>query len=142
MRAFVRALAISAIALLVPACGSNDPLGPTPVDQGIVIFIHAGFRGSSQQIAADVSDLDDVEGPCGDAEGESSRTWNDCISSVRVLPGWRATLYGDHDYRGATIEITEDVADLGALRGACSGSLNDCISSIRVARTGAPPGSD
>jgi hypothetical protein len=139
MRAFVRVLAVAAIALLAPACGSHDPLGPTPVDQGIVIFIHAEFRGSSQQIAVDVSDLDDVEGPCGEGEGQSSRTWNDCISSVRVLPGWRATLYGDDGYRGAAIEITQDVADLAALRGSCSGSLNDCISSIRVSRTGAPP---
>jgi hypothetical protein len=52
----------------------------------------------------------------------------------RTLPGWRATLYRDHDFRGATIEITQDVPDLGALRGGCSGSLDDCISSIRVFR--------
>jgi len=134
MRSAIRALALAAVALLLPACDTNDPLGPTPVDQGIVIFMHAGFRGSSQQIAADVTDLDKVEGPCGQTEDESSRTWNDCISSVRVLPGWRATLYGDRNFHGGTIAITEDVADLGALTGSCSGSFNDCISSIRVSR--------
>lgn len=132
MRSFVRALALTAVALLAPACGSNDPLGPTPVDQGIVIFMHAGFTGVSQQIGADVGDLHEVQGPCGASDSEESRTWNDCVSSVRVLPGWRATLYGDRNFRGATINITEDIRDLGALRGDCSGSFNDCISSIRV----------
>jgi hypothetical protein len=125
-------MAVTAVALLAPACGSIEPLGPTPADQGIVIFMHAGFAGVSQQISADVGDLDKVQGPCGTGDSEESRTWNDCVSSVRVMPGWRATLYGDRNFRGATIDITEDVADLGALRGECSGSLNDCISSIRV----------
>lgn len=134
MTPFVRALLVTAGALLLATCGSHEPLGPTPVDQGVVIFIHSGFRGSSQQLAADVSDLGKVEGPCGATEDESSRTWNDCISSLRVLPGWRATLYGDRDFRGGTIEVTEDVADLGAVRGSCSGSFDDCISSIRVSR--------
>jgi hypothetical protein len=96
--------------------------------------MHSGFRGSSQQIGADVTDLDKVEGPCGDTEDESSRTWNDCISSVRVLPGWRATLYGDRNFHGGTI------ADHGGRRrsrgaeGILFGSFNDCISSIRVSR--------
>src|SRR3954468_9255953 len=134
MRAVVQAGIVTIAALLLPSCGGHDPLGPTPVDQGIIIFVHADFRGTSQQLAADVNDLGKVEGPCGTTESESDRTWNDCISSVRVLPGWRATLYGDKDFRGATIEVTEDVRDLGALHGGCSGSLNDCISSIRVTR--------
>ena len=106
MRRLSHPIALGALALLLPACESNEPLGPTPVDQGIVIFMHSGFRGSSQQIGADVTDLDRVEGPCGDTEDESSRTWNDCISSVRVLPGWRATLYGDRNFHGGTIQIT------------------------------------
>ena len=134
MKSAVRALVLAAAALLLPACESNDPLGPTPVDQGIVVFMHSGFRGSSQQIGADVTDLDKVEGPCGQTEDEATRTWNDCISSVRVLPGWRATLYGDRNFHGGTVQITEDVADLKALAGSCSGSFDDCISSIRVSR--------
>jgi hypothetical protein len=98
------------------------------------MFIHAGFRGTSQQLAADVSDLANVQGPCGGSESEASRTWNDCVSSVRVLPGWGATLYGDKNYRGASLVVTEDVTDLGARPGSCSGSYDDCISSIRVYR--------
>lgn len=127
-------LLIAAAALLLPACDSPDPLGPSPVDEGIIVFMHSGFRGTSQQVAANVSNLGDVQGPCGDSESESSRTWNDCISSVRVLPGWGATLYGDRDFRGAVLELTEDASDLSARPGSCSGSYDDCISSIRVYR--------
>jgi hypothetical protein len=128
-----RALAVTAVAILLAACTSDiEPLGPTPVDAGVVVFVHTGFTGSSQQISADVTNLGKVEGPCGDGEG--TRTWDDCISSVRVLPGWRATLYGDRDFRGATLELTEDAADLSLRIGSCSGSYNDCISSIRVSR--------
>lgn len=133
MESPARALSVIAVTLILTACEANEPLGPTPVDQGIVFFIHSGFRGTSQQIAADVADLEKVEGPCGASE-EGSGTWNDCISSVRVLPGWGATLYGDHDFRGATIELTEDMPDLSLRSGSCSGSYNDCISSIRVYR--------
>jgi hypothetical protein len=45
-----------------------------------------------------------------------------------------ATLYGDRNFRGATLQIVEDVRDVDALSGPCSGSYNDCISSIRVYR--------
>ena len=96
--------------------------------------MHSGFRGTSQIVPADVAKLRDVLGPCGTGEDESSRTWNDCISSVRVFPGWAATLYGDSEFKGAALEVIEDVPDLGALRGSCDGSYDDCISSIRVYR--------
>ncbi len=134
MRPSVHVVSAAVLALLVCACGAPQPIGPTPLDEGIVVFMHAGFRGTSQQLAMDVSDLGKVQGPCGGDESESSRTWNDCISSVRVLPGWGATLYGDKNFRGAALEITEDAADLGARVGSCSGSYDDCISSIRVYR--------
>jgi hypothetical protein len=49
-----------------------------------------------------------------------------------VLPGYSARLYGDKNFRGALLEVTEDVPDLRALRGDCSGSFDDCVSSIRV----------
>lgn len=134
MRAVLRSSIVTAAALLLPACGAHDPLGPTPVDQGIVIFVHSGFRGTSQQVGADVPDLDKIEGPCATSTEDAAPSWNDCVSSVRVLPGWRATLYGDRNYRGSSVELTEDAADLAEIRGGCSGNLNDCISSIRVTR--------
>lgn len=119
------------IALGTAACGSQ-PLGPTPVDQGIVVYIHSGFRGTSQQVGIDVPDLSKVEGPCQLDENGGGGSWNDCISSIRILPGWRARLYGDKNFRGAVLDVTEDVPDLEAIRGDCSGSYNDCVSSIRV----------
>ena len=124
-----------AMAVALAACGSVVALGPTQPDEGIIIYVHANFVGSSQQMAVDVSNLADVEGPCvkGDEESAAAR-WDDCVSSVRVMPGWRATLYRDRDFKGQSISITEDSADLTRVTGPGSGSFNDCVSSIRVSR--------
>ena len=56
------------------------------------------------------------------------------MSSVRVAPGWRATLYRDPNYRDDALEITEDAADLQLVRqhDCDRGGLNDCVSSVRV----------
>jgi hypothetical protein len=135
MTPVTRVLCATGLLLLVPACGGGvQPLGPTPVDQGIVVFMHSGFRGTSQQLGADVADLTLAEGPCNIGEDDPTGSWNDCISSVRVLPGYYARLYGDKNFRGAVLEITGDVSDLKAVDGHCSGSFDDCISSIRVVR--------
>jgi peptidase inhibitor family I36 len=109
-------------------------LGPTPTDQGIVIFIHADYTGSSQAMNVDVRDLTRAQGPCsGGAEGEVP-SWKDCVSSVRVLPGWTATLYDEKDYKGRSVTITSDAPDLRNLPGPCDGNFNDCALSIRVAK--------
>lgn len=134
MKLFRSVVSALAFALLPAGCDRPEPLGPTPLDEGIVVYMHAGFRGTSQQINADVPDLTKVQGPCGEDDSERSRTWNDCISSVRLQPGWGATLYGDKDFRGATLELTEDVSDLDAKTGPCGGGYDDCVSSIRVYR--------
>ena len=132
MRAVLRTLGTSVLSLLIPACGGVEPLGPTPVDRGVLVFMHSGFRGTSQQVGADVTDLTRIEGPCNIGEEGGTGSWNDCISSIRVLPGYYARLYGDRNFRGAVLEVTEDVLDLKALHGDCSGSFDDCVSSIRV----------
>ena len=125
------------VALAVAAgCGSTIPaLGPTPADQGIVIFMHADFTGPSQAINVDVPDLGRVQGSCSSgAEGEVP-SWADCISSVKVLPGWSATLYRDPKYKGPSVTVTSDTPNLKDLRGSCNkDSFNDCVSSIRVAK--------
>ena len=134
-----RALRVSAAVLLpliLGACDDRDfiVLGPTPPGEGIVIYIHADFAGSSQALNVDVSDLDRAEGPCsGRGEGEIP-SWSECVSSIRVFPGWSATLYRDEDFRGASVTITEDIPNLRALPGPCDGSFNDCVTSIRVTR--------
>jgi hypothetical protein len=128
---YARLFAATMLSLGFMACETPEPLGPTPVDQGVLIYLNSGYRGVSQQVGADVDDLSKIEGPCGASEGGTG-TWNDCISSIRVLPGWSARIYGDKNYRGAVLEVTGDVPDLKQVHGSCSGSYDDCISSIRV----------
>ena len=119
--------------LLLGGCGSDLViLGPTPADRGIVIFIHADFTGSSQAIDVDVRDLIKAQGPCSSgAEGEQP-SWGQCVSSVRVMPGWAATLYRDEDFKGRSVTVTADTPDLRRLPGPCDGGFNDCVRSIRV----------
>ena len=121
--------------VLLAACGGGiRTLGPTPPDEGIVLYLHAEFAGPSQSMNVDVSDLSRVEGPCtGRAEGEDP-TWDDCVSSIRVRSGWSATLYEDDDFEGRSVTLTADSLNLRNLRGPCDGSFNDCVSSIKVTR--------
>jgi hypothetical protein len=130
-----RTLAVVIVSVMLAACGSDlTILGPTPPDQGIVIFVHADYAGSSQAVNVDVHDLTKTEGPCSSgAEGEAP-TWRKCVSSVRVLPGWSATLYGDEDFKGRSITLNADTPNLRDLPGPCDGSFNDCVRSIRITR--------
>jgi hypothetical protein len=83
------------------------------------------------------ADLKDFKGPCftpGDSPGTGESNWNDCVSSVRTAPGWKATLFGDDDYRGSQLEVTADVPDLKFVPGRCGSGMDDCVTSIRVSR--------
>jgi hypothetical protein len=135
MRPFLIAMGVL-VAFVLAAC-ENDvkSLGPTPPGEGIVIYLHADFAGPSQALNIDVPDLARIEGACsGGGEGETP-SWSDCISSVKVMSGWTATLYRDKDYKGASVTVTADTPSLRDLRGPCDNdSFNDCVSSIRIAR--------
>jgi hypothetical protein len=126
--------------LLAPGCQKTLPTAPSDILEGIVVYEHADFRGASAHIAEDISDLRDFKGPCVEFDfsgGVSSSTdvWNDCISSIRVAPGWSATLYRDTGYRDDEVIVTNDVANLTAVNHNCpKGGLNDCVSSIRIRR--------
>jgi hypothetical protein len=122
--------------VLVAACASDVmPLGPTPAGEGVVIFLHAGFAGPSQALNLDVPDLSRVEGACSNGEEGETPSWSDCISSVKVMPGWTATLYRDKNYKGASVAVDADAPSLRDLPGPCDrDSFNDCVSSIRVVR--------
>ena len=123
------------LALLIPGCTTPlETLGPTPVDEGITIYLHAGFAGTSQAVNRDVGDLEKVEGPCTHGEEGEKPTWSDCVSSVHVEPGWTVTLYRDREYKGNSVTLTADSPNLSDLPGPCDGSFNDCVSSMRVAR--------
>ena len=124
------------VALVCAAgCGSIPALGPTPANEGIVIYVHADFAGPSQALNVDVADLGKVQGSCSSgAEGETP-TWASCVSSVKVMPGWTATLYQKANYKGESVTLASDAPNLKDLRGPCDKStFNDCVSSIRVAR--------
>lgn len=137
--AHLKRLATLAVILLIAlACDKSLPGAPSELTQGIVIYENANYRGKSALIMQDISDLKDYEGPCftpaSYPNGGGESNWNDCISSVRVTPGWKATLFGDDHYRGSQLEVTADVPDLKLVPGRCGSGMDDCVTSIRVAR--------
>ena len=121
-------------------CQESLPTAPSELVTGIVVYEHANFLGASAHITEDISDLSNFKGPCTESDssggaGSTHDVWNDCISSVRVAPGWSATLYRDPGYRDDSISTTEDVPNLQLVGHDCSArGLNDCVSSIRVRR--------
>jgi hypothetical protein len=121
--------------LIIPGCGALDlPTEPSPLSSGIVLFEHANFEGASALVTSDISNLNKYNGPCVHDDGESvSRDWNDCLSSVKVAHGWRATLYRDPGFHDDFVEVTADVPNLQLVMGDCpKRGLNDCVSSVRV----------
>jgi hypothetical protein len=121
------------------SCRNNLPTGPSePLTllTGIVVYEHADYNGDSGHVTRDIENLEDYNGPCflsADAYGGSTFSWGDCISSVRVAPGWSATFYRDDGFHGERFEVTHDVPNLQDVSGRCSrGGFNDCVSSIRV----------
>ena len=125
------------LSLTVAACSDSDfeILGPTPLDEGIIIYIHANFAGGSQALNVDVRDLTRVEGPCSDGGEGETPSWRECVSSVRVLPGWSATFFEDEDFGGRSVTVTTDTPNLRDVPGPCDDSFNDCVRSIRVRKT-------
>ena len=110
-------------------------MAPSSLTAGVILYEHANFLGNSAHLTGDIPDLREFRGPCLEDGGDSSsRDWNDCVSSVRVAPGWRATLYRGTNYNDDSLEVTDDVANLQLVRihDCDEGGLNDCISSVRV----------
>ena len=135
-------LAIVAMTLF-GGCQQSLPTAPSDLTTGIVVYEHANYLGDSAHITQDIGDLKDFRGPCtvynsGSGPGDPGTTeyiWNDCISSIRVAPGWRATLYRDDDFSGDRLEVTGDVSNLQLSTSRCDhGGFNDCATSIRLFR--------
>jgi hypothetical protein len=136
-----RAALVLAFAATATACLRSLPTAPSELVTGIIVYEHRNFRGRSAHVTRDIRDLKDFRGPCRHVSGGGfgpdvvtiERDWNDCISSVRVAPGWRATLYRDANYRDDSITTSEDIPDLEEVTHNCPrGGLDDCISSVRV----------
>ncbi len=122
---------VAAIFLVTVAMGcENDQTGAS---EGITLFEHPNFEGSSITLAGGFSDFDDLRGPCN-ATNTSTGNWDDCASSIRVDPGWGGTIHEDPDYRGERLEILGDIRDLDNVDGPCGNDWDDCISSMQVSR--------
>jgi hypothetical protein len=137
----VRVLALTLALIPAAGCEKSLPTAPAELATGIIVYEHANFLGESALITSDTGDLRDFRGPCEHSDTDSngvtstSYDWNDCISSVRVAPGWRATIYRGTGYHDDALEISADVPNLQMVRGDCPhDGLNDCISSVRLRR--------
>ena len=92
MRA-ARGLTIAiAAATIAHGCTHPElPMAPSVLTEGIILYEHANFLGNSAHITSDIPNLGKFKGPCVHDNGDSvDRDWNDCVSSVRVAPGWIA----------------------------------------------------
>lgn len=108
---------------------------------GITVYEHPNFKGSSHSLDIGASDLGVIEGPCqgiigvigGTVAGSTSQgDWDNCISSIRIPPGWEVSVWRLSYYREECLTFNTDVPDLTHVRGPCKGSWNDCISSLSV----------
>ena len=126
------------VAALAAGCEKSLPSAPSELLTGVTLYEDANFRGRSAHLTSDVRDLKDFDGPCehtsSDANGTSTiHDWNDCVSSIRVAPGWRVEAYRDDNFRGQSISASADVPNLQLVAGTCDhDGLNDCITSVRV----------
>ena len=130
---------LAVLLVAASACQTSLPSGPSDPQTGIVIYEDANYQGASAHLTEDVRDLADVRGPCEHYDADGGRffyDWNDCVSSVRVSPGWRATLYRDDGYRDDAVELTADAPNLQLMtqHDCPHDGLNDCVTSIRVRR--------
>lgn len=82
-------------------------------ERGVTLYEDTEFEGRRQSFRRDDRRLD--------------RDWQDCVSSVRVAPGCVVVLYEHEGYRGRSVTLRSDVADLRETR-----LGNDTVSSIRV----------
>ena len=128
--------AIVSALLLSDGCNDKLPMAPSELTSGIAIYQHANFLGPSAHVTTDIADLAKVRGPCQPADDDAADSWDDCVSSIRVAPGWRATLYEDPGFKGWAADVGEEnVANYQLVRGPCShDTFNDCASSVRVVR--------
>src|SRR4029078_12169843 len=135
-----RLLAIIGLSLLA-ACQKSLPTAPSDLVSGIVVYENANYLGASAHITSDVDDLTHIKGPClsvtncgADGACNITNSWDDCISSVRVAPGWGALLWEDDDYTGDRLTVTENMPNLDATNRCSSRGFNDCVTSIRIFR--------
>ena len=139
---------IVGLALFVGLAGCEMPSlpsAPSDLTSGVSIYEDANFLGDSALLTTSYTNLSEFKGPCEhsdtDANGSVSYTydWNDCVSSLKVAPGWRAVIYRDTNYNGQSLELIADAPNLQLVAGSCShDGLNDCVTSVKVLAPGQP----
>ena len=133
-------LLIVALALLLADCRQRTlPASPARLTAGVAIYEDINYAGAAAHVTADIPDLRTFHGPCAAVDTgddpyftKQKRSWGACISSVRVAPGWRATLFDRTNFEGEGVALAGAVPDLTAVRGSCRSGENDCVLSIRV----------
>lgn len=137
------------LALMVLAgCGSSEPTGPGPAPmEGVTVFARIHYEGPRRTFLHDVTDFklvyDDPqpdEDECAD-KIFGQEAWTDCISSIRVAPGWQVIVFVDDTFRGDSLIVTSDIPDLEQIprpapehRPELSLTWDETISSMRVMR--------
>jgi len=92
------------------------------IDNGVCVYDRPDFQGRSQCWSAgeNLSNL------------ARAGNWSDRISSIRVFGRAVAVLYRDAEFRGQSIEVDRDIADLGRISGQGFGSWDRQISSLHI----------
>jgi hypothetical protein len=109
----------------------DGPTNPSGSLEGVTLYEDTGFDGTGRTFGTDERDFLALGGPCLNG---TRQTWDNCASSIRVSPGWSATIYEDPNFLGATLVVTGDLPNLHDVRGPCGDDWDDCISSIHVVR--------
>ena len=116
----------------------ESPTAPSDPTIGIYVYTDANFQGFSEQFISDRKEIRVLESgsdECGITTDFDDwyYGWDDCISAVRVMPGWSATLYEHPDFKGRSLELLADAPNLQLMMGPCRrNDWNDCTSSIRI----------
>ena len=134
-RMCLTSLVVPMLAVLFASCGAKSlPAAPSDVTTGLTVYEDANYIGESALLTSSIKDLKDFTGPCvHESDGTVTFDWNDCISSIRIAPGWRATIYREPDYHGDSLEITSDLPNLQLVPGRCDhDGMNDCMSSVKL----------
>lgn len=134
-----RILSIVLLAPMLAACGS--PASPSG-EKALTVFVDRDYGGSWHDVTGDWANLNNLAGPCNKvtttslsgSTTTSGGDWDDCVSSIRLSPGWVATGYRDRNFSGPTFEITQDIPNLRNIAGPCDHGFDDCLSSIRVSK--------
>jgi Peptidase inhibitor family I36 len=79
----------------------------------VVVYQDADYQGASQELSAGSYDIHDLE------------FGNDQLSSLKVPPGFKVTLYEHANFEGQSISFTEDTPWVGD-------DFNDITSGIVV----------